>query len=306
MLSFLERICHPDGEIPLFGDSGFGEALSMSAIRAVAKELDISTENSPSPTPNSDYWIAKTADDFLIVDHGEIAASNLPAHGHCDLLGFEGSISGRRWFVDSGNFDYESGSMRAYCRSALAHNVVTLNRKNTAEIWSKFRMGNRPSILSLKTGEAETYRWMRAVHSGFRRNKIPRASRFLAASSLFWLSSDYLAFSTEGRVEGWLHMVPGIEIQDLSENEFSLKLGDSVRYIRFFGCRPVFQFDGWFCPSFGVRHSSRTCCYEKDTETSCFGWILTPTSLNTFDCDESSVSFSLMSGEEFSVLFDFA
>ena len=301
MLTFLEQICHPDGEIPLFGDSGFGEALSTAAIRSIAKHLGIGSRDGEWLESLSDYWVTRTGEDFLIVDRGVIAAPNLPAHGHCDLLGFEASIGGKRWFVDSGNFDYESGSMRSYCRSAVAHNVVTINREDTAEVWSKFRMGDRPSILNLKQGSNETHRWMSAVHNGFRRNGIPRALRFFAASSRVWLVGDHLPSSSKTQIEGWLHLAPCIEIRRLEEDQFALQFGDHVRYLGHYGCRRVSIVDGWFCQSFGDRKRNRVICYEKDAENRFFGWLLTSEQIKSTARSQSAINFTLVSGECFSV-----
>ena len=36
----------------------------------------------------------------------------MPAHAQCDLTNLVASVGGRRWIVDSGNFDYQAGSMR--------------------------------------------------------------------------------------------------------------------------------------------------------------------------------------------------
>src|SRR6185503_10243813 len=169
MAVFLREILHPDGESPLLGDSCLN---STSPPRQLIAAVDATTPARPSSSPSpghsttrtkgtiqeegaitpdgkesarvvGDYWVFRDQRDFLLFDAGPVAPDFLPAHGHCDLLGMEVSLSGRRFVVDSGVFNYEADAMRQYCRSTAAHNVLQIDDAEVCDVWSKFRMGYR-------------------------------------------------------------------------------------------------------------------------------------------------------------------
>jgi uncharacterized heparinase superfamily protein len=275
MYRFLEGILHPDGEIPLFADSGFGEALSCNSIHQLAEICRLDRQSTTPKSISSDYWTCRNGPDFLVVDHGAIAAPSLPAHGHCDLLGFEASIGGRRWLVDSGNFDYDAGSMRHYCRSSLGHNVVTIDRQNTAEVWSKFRMGNRPSVKQVTQGVETTHQWLAATHDSHRRNGCGLSSRFFADSEKFWLCADHVHCQPQQLCEGWLHLAPEIVVDRLEANLLKLRFDSATRFFHFFGCDQMELTEGWYCSSFGERQKSPVICYRKSRDVDLFGWVMT-------------------------------
>jgi uncharacterized heparinase superfamily protein len=275
MYRFLEGIVHSDGEIPLLGDSGFGETLSCNSIRQLAAICRLDVRSTTPKSTSNDYWTCRDGDDFLVVDHGAIAAPSLPAHGHCDLLGFEASIAGRRWLVDSGNFDYEAGSMRSYCRSSLGHNVATIDRKNSAEVWSKFRMGIRPTVTHVTQGVETTYRWLAATHNSHRRDRCGLSSRFFAGSEKFWLCADHIHCQPGQLCEGWLHLAPEITVNHLEPNSLRLRFDSVTRFLYFFGCEQIDLTEGWYCPSFGERRKNPVICYRKSRDADLFGWVMT-------------------------------
>ena len=103
MLNFLGSIVHPDGEIPLFADSGFHEAPSVREISAVAeltgRSLSSNSRSQPFESMGG-YRIFRGQRLFAVCDFGPIAAPRLPAHGHCDVTNLEVSVEGKRWIVD--------------------------------------------------------------------------------------------------------------------------------------------------------------------------------------------------------------
>ena len=159
MFTFVSELLHPDGEIPLFSDSGFGEAPSMKQITALSTEAGLAVSGHDLGTKQiGDYWIYRGTKTTAVFDCGQVSCSWLPAHAHCDLLGFEMSWLGQRWIVDSGNYNYEDDAMRLYCRSSLAHNVVTVGGQNHCDVWSKFRMGRRGKTLRFSPGSRQKRR----------------------------------------------------------------------------------------------------------------------------------------------------
>ena len=278
MLGFLTSIGHPDGEIPLFGDSGFEEALSVSSVRQLAQigQVASSPNEDASPDPgDSPYWVDRRGPDFLIVDTGDVAGEGLPAHGHCDLLSLEGSIAGRRWIVDSGNFDYEDGPMRHFCRSSLGHNVVTLDRRNSCQVWSKFRMGQRCAVLRKFSGTSRETRWLLVEHDSLRLGGAKLARRVVLADDHFWLCADQVPVAVKGCLEGWLHLAPDLELRREGDFTFDVSRAGVVRRLCFFGCAKVEVFQGWYCTGFGRRLPNRVLGYEflRRKDQLC-GWMM--------------------------------
>ena len=277
MVTFLSGICHPDGEIPLFGDSGFGEAISVSSIKQLAKLAEVAWPNMSVMNPESSpYWCARHDESLLVFDCGEVGADALPAHAHCDLLGFEASLDGERWFVDSGNFNYEDDSIRGYCRSSIAHNVVTIDRQNQCDVWSKFRMGSRGKPSGMRTGMQGDFQWACASHDAYRQSGIPHVWRLMAAQGdQVWLCADWIPEIRSRKIEGWLHLSPQIQVHPDGNNQFRLE-GKSIRKLDFFGVTKIQPVSGWYCHGFGVRELNSVLCYELDVaKVTLAGWVQT-------------------------------
>ena len=233
MLKFIVSILHPDGEIPLFADSGFYEAPSINELLSVAK-LNKHPEIKPEESKNckvGDYQIFGSANIFVIADFGPLAADGLPAHGHCDAFNLEVSVAGQRWIVDSGNFDYEDDSMRHYCRGSIGHNVVTVDDLNQANIWSKFRMGRRPAVSNFRSGMSEQWQWASAAHDGYAKVGAQNLRRFVAAKSTVLACVDQTTLNSHRanqKLIGYLHLHPEINVtppKKVGDNRFELETG---------------------------------------------------------------------------------
>ncbi len=289
MLGFLCGILHEDNEIPLFSDSVFYESASVSQIRDLVKIAGLNWPQVPASKssqvgPYHVFRSKKTTESgvthSVIFDAGDVGARELPAHAHCDLLGFEASICGERWIVDSGNFDYEASSMRAYCRSSLAHNVVTANGQDNCEVWGKFRMGRRGRIIESRHGKNGEYSWAYGSHDAYRDLGLGQMSRLLAVDGDGQiLVADWLrhAKQSHANLTGTIHLAPEIIItkDSSSEGRFTLTKGGARRTLSFFGIQNVCVANGWYCPAFGLRQRQSVFVYSKNTDCLIpFGWQL--------------------------------
>jgi hypothetical protein len=185
-----------------------------------------------------------------------------------------GSVAGRRWIIDSGNFDYEDSSMRRYCRSSMAHNVVTVDGQNQCDIWSKFRMGRRGRVSQLTEGEQSGFCWASASHDGYRQLGVERLKRVVAVNpeNCCWICIDFASGDRQLPLLGYLHLAQHIKIrgpENLSDRfrTFYLDDGASQRRIDFFGVDQVRILKGWHCPAFGVRETSSVFEYRQTTAT---------------------------------------
>jgi hypothetical protein len=281
MFEFLVEIVHPDGEIPLLGDSCFGEAPNVSCLEELAAAAEIEC-----PTPESQdngltsqagtYWIFRDQNDFLIFDRGPAGAQTLPAHAHCDLLTLEASIDGVRWLVDSGLNNYEDNPLRWYCRSSLAHNVVCVEDQNQFDIWSKFRMGYRGWPSGLANGRQGDYRWATASHNAYRRLGLDSISRLIGIEKKrYWYCLDRAEPNTNTTLNGFLHLGCEARLTRLDENRFMLKIGKTTGELSFFGVREVKLVEGRYCPEFGIQTANVVIEYTfARLATPVAGWLL--------------------------------
>ncbi len=287
MLNFLARITQPDHEIPLLGDSGYGEAPNPKQIHRLAELASIRFSGARTAVHKTGpYWVFDSLQskesNWLLFDRGQACCDELPAHGHCDLLNIVASIGGRPWIVDSGNFDYENSSMRRYCRSSIAHNVLTVNNENQCQIWSSFRMGRRARVKYEQNGSRDQFDWASASHNGYRRFGINRMERVVASSSEHnvWVCADLAHGMPTGSLVGYLHFAYDIDVLEIPESDpakRTLILDDhrQQRQMTFFGTEQTSIVDGWQCPAFGIRKKNPVIVYRQtEAVPRPMGWVL--------------------------------
>lgn len=190
MADFGKKLRHPDGLWPLFGDSTLPAA--SPALRGEGKRH-------PPDGWVGDYYMFSRHDHRLIFDAGAIGPDHLPAHAHADLLGFELSAFGQRLFVDGGTHSY-TGNRRSHYRSSKAHNILTLDDVDHADLWSSFRMGRRGHVLGRVSGECcvsgnshqpgdpKPAKWALAWHNAYRHLGVELVLRgwLLAGDDRWW------------------------------------------------------------------------------------------------------------------------
>ena len=147
MLTWLYKMCHPDGDISFFNDAAFDIAPSLSELRVYADSLEISCHK---PTPkemlhisDSGYVRFENSSAVLIADNAKVGPDYLPGHAHADTLSFELSVFGKRCLVNSGTSCYATSPLRQYQRGTVAHNTVSVVGENSSEVWGGFRVARR-------------------------------------------------------------------------------------------------------------------------------------------------------------------
>ncbi|MCA9433842.1 MAG: heparinase II/III family protein, partial [Candidatus Omnitrophica bacterium] len=142
MAHYLDRILHPDGEIPFFNDSVFNQAPSP----ALALKRAGLNRSEPNPLDLcEETGVARFAQGALtlLFDCGKLGPDELMGHVHNDSLSIEVSVGGRRMMVNRGVFEYTLGTRRHESRSIHSHNTPCLDNLEQSEIWSSFRVGDR-------------------------------------------------------------------------------------------------------------------------------------------------------------------
>lgn len=82
-------------------------------------------------------------EDYLVFDCGPIGPDHIPGHAHADTLQVVLWVDGAPLFVDPGVYTYRPGRWRDWFRSTAAHNTVTVDRQDSSEVWSAFRVARR-------------------------------------------------------------------------------------------------------------------------------------------------------------------
>ena len=143
MARALTSMCHPDGQIALFNDATLEVAPEPAALLGYAERLVGSLGAPPSDLPAAGlYRLVDGAAATVLADYGAIGPDYLPAHAHADVFSFEASFGGVRFVTDTGVSEY-AGPRRAYDRGTPAHNTVSVDGRDQAEVWSSFRVARR-------------------------------------------------------------------------------------------------------------------------------------------------------------------
>lgn len=161
MLGHLESVVWRDGSIPLLNDSANGIAPTPLQIFDYAKRLALVWK----PIPMHDCGYRRLEDGVMeaIVDVGNMMASYQPGHSHADAFSYELRIDGKTFVVDTGISTYNKTERRGYERSTRAHNTVSVEGKNSSEVWGGFRVGKR-AVVSITHDEDNL---IEAIHDGF-------------------------------------------------------------------------------------------------------------------------------------------
>ncbi len=144
MLGHLEAIIYSDGSIPLLNDSAYNIAPTSSELFNYAENLELIWNT--IPLNECGYRRFNHQQFEGIIDIGHITASYQPGHSHADSFNYELRINGQPFIIDTGISTYEKNQRRQYERSTAAHNTVSINRQNSSQVWSGFRVGKRSSV----------------------------------------------------------------------------------------------------------------------------------------------------------------
>jgi uncharacterized heparinase superfamily protein len=239
-------LTHPDGEIALFNDAAFNIYPSVGPAES----------QGAWSLPDAGYfgWRDRKGN-YLICDAGPIGPDYIPGHAHADLLSFEWSISGKRFIVDSGVYDYVPGEMRDYCRSTAAHNTVEVNGADQVECWGAFRVARRgyPTVHEWETSDIGFT--LNASHNGYARlargMEHMRAFVFDAPRDL--TITDVITGPGDTAIRIRFHLHPDWEIASIEGNTAALRSGDQSVQVCIEGDGSLDREASWYCPEFYTR-----------------------------------------------------
>ncbi len=175
MLSWLNIMSYKNGETPNFNDNSSNISNNIITLSKYAKKLGINASNNYKSSNNisikklqsSGFIRVDQKDATSFLDVGSIGASYIPGHAHADSLSFEASFFKKRFFVNLGVSTYENSYRRFLERSTKSHNTVEVDKKNSTEVWSSFRVAFRARVFGLKTKKSESTYYISCYHDGY-------------------------------------------------------------------------------------------------------------------------------------------
>lgn len=214
-VEFLRRLQPPDGRIPLFNDSVFGEALELNECLKYAKEIGVNSDSvtnlmsnglSESMSDSGFYWLGDQDNRMLVSAH-EIAVPHIPAHAHVHPGQFCLWIQRERVLTDTGVYEYAAGDRRQHVRSIVSHNTVQVGDRDPVRLASSFWLWGQIDP------EVDVDRKQGTLRMAYNVNGIGRPSydhkRTIATSDEGWRVTDELSCKKPARSR--LHVHPAYE-----------------------------------------------------------------------------------------------
>ncbi|PWG02105.1 heparinase [Sphingosinicella humi] len=226
MLAWLDRMCHPDGEISFFNDAAMGIAPSPHELFSYASRVGFAANHAQEPITyfqHSGYVRLQRGPAVVLADVARIGPDYLPGHAHADTLSFELSLGSRRVIVNSGTSNYGVGPARSRDRSTDAHSTAVVDGQNSSEVWASFRVGRRAYPLDVRASSDHLGVVLSGTHDGYTHlpgRPLHRRTWRLTDHEL--LIEDEVTGKGIHQVDILLHLAPGIKAVSQSGSEVHL------------------------------------------------------------------------------------
>lgn len=176
MLHWLNAVTFRNGDIPMVNDSVEGVAPTTKQLHEKAERmLHLSTEFvgiQPQVRSilkaESGYRMFRQDRYELVANVGSISPDHQPGHAHADTFSFLLNVDNFPVIVDNSASTYQISQRRTWERSTAAHNTVEVNRINSSEVWTGFRVGRRARVKV----QQDTESTLIASHDGYQRDNV--------------------------------------------------------------------------------------------------------------------------------------
>ena len=174
MLTWLDAMTHPDGEVAFFNDSARGIAPTFAQLLDYAEALGVDSADFRGARPrlqhlkDTGYLRLNSADAAVMLDAAKVGPDYIPGHAHADSLSFELSVFGKRLLVNSGTSCYGTSAERLRQRGTAAHNTVLIDNENSSVVWNGFRVAQRAYPKGLEIAETAAGIKVGCSHTGYR------------------------------------------------------------------------------------------------------------------------------------------
>ncbi len=254
MSRFLLETAHPDGQIPLLGDSAFDEAplpadlagptgLTAQSLRrclygtvaSAAAGARAHLPRVPGEFPETGITAIRAGDSVLVFDSGPLGSGDQPGHAHSDALSFELSHAGKRLVTDGGAGHYEADEARAYFRGPFAHSSISVNGQGSDEVWASWRAGRRARVEPALHSTVDGVHVLRAsvrTPWGWQQERV----LVFAPGEVLCVVDRIRGASADAAVVSHLHLAPALHVVLDNEPTASVQGADlSVRLVRLLG-----------------------------------------------------------------------
>ena len=280
MLNFLNSLTHPDGDIAQFNDSTLEIAPSTFSLNHYTNRIGFNSSEIEQDDrtiitcsyTDSGFYVIKESGFYLAIKGGKIGPDNIPAHAHSDIFSYELSYKGQRFIVDSGNYNYEAGDIRNYCRSTRAHNTVMIENIDQSENWDCFRVARRyhPYDVNIvdNGGNISFYGKFRGYSELIGDNLIHQRSIETSKDSSTIFVKDTITGSGNHLVESFIHLHPQVKLT-VNDNYLFLSLSGASLSLNIKNIE--YRIDtGWYCPEFGRKIKNQVIVIYSNEQPSLF------------------------------------
>ncbi|GAA0881354.1 hypothetical protein GCM10009119_43240 [Algoriphagus jejuensis] len=246
MLGWLAQMSFANGTLPHFNDTTEDIALPPSELLELGESIGLVPEF--RELKDSGYRILQSADLKLVADVEGIKPSYQPGHAHADTFSFvlhQGSIP---VIVDPGISTYNISKRRNWERSTVAHNTLTIDRQNSSQVWSGFRVGRRAKVKMLADGE----NFYSAQHDGFGKQIHNRI--FEMTETGFRITDKVRNRRSEALLEVRFYLHPDVQVRMV--DDLCVKLNNQIS-LAFKGASKIGLEDYEFCLGYNRLKQSK-------------------------------------------------
>lgn len=246
----LEFYKYKDKQLALFNDGSIGD---KKEIAAILKRCHTG-EKLPESLPDTGYVRMERKKSLIMMDVGKCCPDNLPAHGHADTLSFEMCYGTERLFVNGGTYAYQHQKRNNF-RGTAAHNTVSIATTNSAEVWSVFRIGRRPTeVTHTLKSEKNVGIGVDASHNGYRHldTKINRKI-FLSDDGMDVRGEDVIESKIQHKALAHFHLHPSIKCKILNHEEAELTTEKGVKFSFIVKGGRLYESQSDYAPQFGEK-----------------------------------------------------
>ncbi len=241
---------HPDGGLALFND---GEIGNIDLLDDIQERCGLA-ETVPAELPYAGYVRLDNGPIALLFDGGLCAPMEGTRHAHADTLSFELSYGEHRVFVNSGTSGVHGSSpQRNKLRGTDAHNTISLNNLNSAEVWGDGLLGRRPRNVSCSVREEPGMGiGLEASHDGYSYLGAKHTRRLFLNSEGNDLRCEDMVETRkrEWPVQAHFHLHPTVKYKLISNAEAELTLPDGTLLSFRVKGGQLFDADADYCPEY--------------------------------------------------------
>ncbi|WP_080054437.1 alginate lyase family protein [Spirosoma aerolatum] len=213
MLAWLNAVTFRNGDVPMVNDSAEDMAPSTPQLYAKAKTVLPGFVRQEAVLRESGYRMFRQSRYELIANVGAIGDAHRSGHAHADTFSCILYVDNKPVLIDAGTSTYEAGAQRCWERSTVAHNTVTINDRNSSEVWASFRVGRRARV-SLQVDSATE---LSARHDGYKIINVLHQRTWALAPDRILITDSLLNIHTQTTIEqrgvARFHFHPAIALQ---------------------------------------------------------------------------------------------